>query len=439
MRSRSPSRIACVVLFAWALAPELRRIIDWRSSFASVSIVSVLPLVALVGPAYLLLVTRVRAHVDRRLVFAAWLWFGGLLYAYAISIAASNVVAGTYALAGFALPALFALWLATADEPLELVYERIAKTLLGLAVGSSVYAIYQFVALPPWDAAWMQRTGLVSIGVAQPFSFRPYGTLNSPGPFADFLIFAILLTLPRLRGAHVLRFAQVAVCLCALGLTLARADWVALVLALFAYIAMSPGKVRNLGVVAALAVVVVAFVDNAPALLGSTRAGLDLQARFATLANVGTDTSYMVRERYFGEALSDAVDTPTGEGLGMLGTAAKLGAAGATVDFDNGYIARFTEMGYFGTACYLATLVFALALAVRRQRTFAMHGMRLEAGMAAACVAVQVALLFLDTSSDHHTQLGGLFFWISLAIVFGRRVPDMGPPRRGERFVAASA
>jgi hypothetical protein len=439
MRSPSRSAIACVVLYAWALAPEIRRVIDWRSSFSSVSIVSILPLVALVPPAYLLIVTRVRAHVDRRLVFAAWLWFGGLLYAYAIAIAASNVVAGTYALAGFALPALFALWLATADEPLDVVYERITKTLLGLAVGSSLYAIYQFVALPPWDAAWMQRTGLVSIGVAQPFSFRPFGTLNSPGPFADFLTFAIVLTLPRLRGAHVMRFVAVGVCLCALGLTLARADWVALALAVAAYIAMSPGKVRNIGLVAALGLASIAFVANAPALLGNARAGLDLQARFATLADVGTDNSYMVRKRYFGEALASAVDTPTGVGLGMLGTAAKLGATGATVDFDNGYIARFTEMGYFGTACYLATLAFTLVLSVRRQRAFAAHAMRAEAGMVAACVAIQVALLFLDTSSDHHTQLAGLFFWMSLAIVFGRRVAEPGPARRRERFAAASA
>jgi len=418
---RSRSNYACVVLFVWAFAPGLRRIVDWRTSFSSISLISVLPLVALAPAAYLLLLGNGSGrYLDRRLIYAAWLWLGGFLYAYAVGLAAGNYVSATYAFVGFTIPLAFALWLAASDEPASLVYRRIAATMLGLATALAAYAFYQFAAPPPWDLAWMQRTKLVSIGIPAPFLFRPFSTLNAPGPFADFLIVAILLNLPRLRGANALRFAQLALCLGALGITLVRADWLALLVGTAAYVVLSPGKARNLTVVAVLAIVAGLFIANAPALLGSSRAGLDLQRRLDTLSDLQSDTSYRERQRYFGDALTTAVDQPTGEGLGVIGTAAKLGNAGSTVDFDNGFIARFTEMGYFGTACYLATLVTTLTLAFRRWRALSQAGLRDDAGVAAACVAIQLAFFLLDVSSDHHEQLGGLFYWLSLALIYGR-------------------
>ena len=437
--AKTPSYYACFVIFVWALAPGVRRVVDWRTSFSSISLISVLPLVSLALPAYLLVTSGRGKSLDRRLIYASWIWFGGFLYAYAVGVAAGNYVSATYTLAGFTLPLLFALWLAASDEGFDVVYRRIAQTLLGVATALGIYAFYQFAAPPPWDLAWMQRTALVSIGIPAPFAFRPFSTLNAPGPFADFLTAAILFNLPRMRDANFARFAQLAVCLAALGITLVRADWLALLAGVAFYVALSPGKARNLAVVAVLAIAVGLFVANAPSLLGSSRAGIDLQQRLDTLGDVQTDSSYRDRERYFGDALTTAVDQPTGEGLGVIGTAAKLGSSGATVDFDNGFIARFTEMGYFGTACYLTTLVLTFGLALTRWRAYSRAGLNEDARAAAACVGVQVAFFLLDVSSDHHAQLGGLFYWLSLAMMYGRGAPVVEMAAGSRRSAAFSS
>jgi O-antigen ligase len=415
VRARA-SVYACGILVTFALAPGLRRLVDWKTGFASISLVSALPLVAMFPAAYALIVTTRLKRVDRRLLFAAWLWFGGFAYAYAIGIFAGNLLPATYTFVEFVLPLCVGLWAAASRETIPLFYERFASVLLAVAAVLGAYAFYQFASPPPWDLAWMEQTKYVSIGIAAPFQFRPFSTMNAPGPFGDLLAAAILFNLPRMRGANVLRIAQLAIAVAALALTMVRSEWIAVAVGAVAYTVLSPGKFRNLSIMGVLALVVIVFSANASTLLGSSQAGYDVQRRFETFTDLDADTSYRERERYFGQALTTAETTPTGAGLGVLGTAAKLGAAGATVDFDNGYIARFTEMGYFGLACYLATMLFAFALAVARWRAVSRAGSRDEAALAAACVSVQAALLFLDLSSDHHNALNGLFFWLAVVM-----------------------
>jgi hypothetical protein len=77
-------------------------------------------------------------------------------------------------------------------------------------------------------------------------------------------------------------------------------------------------------------------------------------------------------------------------------------------------------MGYFGFGCYLAVIAGAFAFAVRRWRMDTRRGETSLATIAAAAIATQVALMFLDVSSDHHFQLMGMMFWLSLAIVDAR-------------------
>ena len=53
LRAR-PWLYAYVVLSLWAIVPGLRRIVDWKSSFSSVSIVSIVPLLSLIPAAAIL-------------------------------------------------------------------------------------------------------------------------------------------------------------------------------------------------------------------------------------------------------------------------------------------------------------------------------------------------------------------------------------------------
>ncbi len=422
LRAR-PWTYVYAVFAIWGFTPGLRRVIDWKSSFSSVSIVSILPLLALVPAAVAVATTLRRRSLPREALVVLWLWLGAFGYAYAVALAVGNSLPATYTLVGFLLPTFFGLWvMLEIDADPVLLYERIASFVLALSVPISLYAFFQYVAPPPWDLLWLQQTQLVSVGIAQAFSFRPFSTLNAPGPFADFLIYVLILNIPRVRGATFLRGSAIALDVAALGLTLVRSDWIALVVAIVVFVALNRRKLANLSIIALVVLVVAVVSNNAGVLLGNEQAGAEIQERFDSLGDITSDVSFVERQRFFGEALANAIAQPTGEGLGVLGTATKLGSAGNTVDFDNGYIARFTEMGYFGLAAYLAAILAMFAMTARRWYVLDRAGNAPAAAIAAAALALQAALIFLDASSDHHSLFSGLVYWIAFGLVFGQRV-----------------
>jgi hypothetical protein len=409
-----------VVIATWALIPEVRRLIDWKIGFNSISVVSVLPLLALVPAAIPFIYGKKLGALEWPMLVLGWLWFGGFTFSLAVSATTGNTVPALYSYAQFCLPAIFGLWVASLSIPVRLLFERVAVFMLWLATPLALYGALQFAAPPAWDVSWMLYAKITSIGVPLPFQLRPFSTLNSPGTFADFLVMTIMFNMPRLRSAKPLMLGQLAFCMAILLLTMVRSDWIALVVGVVAYIVLSPGRARNLTMLAGVFAVIAVLVVNVSALLGSSAAGNDLSTRFDTLTNLDSDVSYNERSRYLGAPLLDAAQSPLGQGLGVLGTAAKLSDTGTTHDFDNGYVARFTEMGYFGTLCYLATLIGALWLVLKRHRTFSRAGKIELAAIAASVAAVQLSLLMLDVSSDHHNELAGLFFWLSLAMIGGR-------------------
>ena len=426
-----------VVFLFWTLVPELRRLMDWKSNFSSVSVVIVLPLVVLVPSVIAVAYGRRLANVDGRLKALAWIWLGGFGYALAIGLASQNYFAAVYTFADFCLATFFGLWLASVDTSPLALYERVASFLLALAVPIAVYAAFQFAVLPDWDANWMRHAKIISIGVAAPFKFRPFSTLNSPGPLADFLVAVLTLNLPRLKGARIVRIGQMALCAVVLLLTQVRSGWLGMIVALIVFVALSPNKARNLFAVGVFGAVLLLFVTNASAIFGDNAAGDLLQRRLNTTSSLSTDASVQNRQEYLGDTLTAALRQPTGSGLGTLGTAAKLGGGGETVDFDNGDVARLVEMGWFGTACYFAAVLGGLALTWLRWRSHAQAGDAELESVCAAALAFEAALVVLDVSSDHHNALAGVLFWMVLAIVFAREGRDRTPT--GPRPVVAKA
>lgn len=419
LRAR-PLLAVLAVIAIWGLMPEVRRLIDWKVGFSSISVISALPLLALAPAAIPLLYGKALRALDGRMLALGWAWLGGFTFSLAVAATTGNITAAVYSYAEFCLPAIFALWVATLDVPIRVLYQRIATFSLWLATPLALYGAFQFAAPPAWDVAWMLSAKITSIGVPLPFQLRPFSTLNSPGIFADFLVAVILLNLPRLRSPKPLMLGQIALCLGVLTVTMVRSNWIALVVGVIVYVVLSPGRAKNLTLLAGVAIVFAILLANVSALLGSAQAGSDLSTRLDTFSNLDSDVSYNERARYWGEPLIAAATQPLGEGLGVIGTAAKLGDSGSTHDFDNGYVARFTEMGYFGTACYVFVLIGGLVLALQRHRKFGRAGMQDLASIAAAVAALQFAWLWLDVSSDHHNQLAGLFFWLSLALIGGR-------------------
>ena len=181
-----PWIVAAAVMSAWIFLPEVRRIVDSRVGFNSVSIISALPLLAVLPLVIPLLYTRRLVKLDRGTALLGWTWFGGFTFSLAVSLVQQNVFGGAYAYALFCLPAIFGFWLATSELTGTQTYDRIATFMLWCGTVVAIYGVLQFVALPQWDADWMNAAKIVSIGIAKPFMFRPFSTLNSPALFADF-------------------------------------------------------------------------------------------------------------------------------------------------------------------------------------------------------------------------------------------------------------
>jgi hypothetical protein len=394
--------------------PEARRVVDWRTGFAVVSFVSVVPLVALLVPLGALVVGGGLARIDRRLLAIAWIWFGGFTSALAVALVSGNETsAALYSYATFCLPAVFGLWVASLDTERNALFETVAKFLLALATPLALYAMFQLAYPPAWDVAWMRQARIGSIGLPMPFQFRPFSTLNGPAVFADFLVATILLNLPRLRNASPVLLLQVSLCGAALALTMIRSGWLALTVGIACFLALGSNRLANFTTFVLVLILFTGLTSALPSVIGASNFDGGLGARLSTFTKLDSDVSYVERERYYGEPLAEAARTPQGSGLGIIGTAAKLGDKGLTRDYDNGYIARLTEMGWFGFGCYILATFGAFAYVLRCRRD-------LSAGVVAAVAAVQLALIASDVSSDHHSALGGVLFWLSLALVSRR-------------------
>ncbi|WP_218080010.1 O-antigen ligase family protein [Anthocerotibacter panamensis] len=405
-------RYAFVVLTAWVMTPGLRRIVDWQLGYGSISVLSILPLLVLLLPV-VLLVGRWR-QVPEPLLLLAVVWSGAFVYALGIGLANGQGLAALYTFAQFCLPPAFGLWLTTVWKPD--LYPRLAWWLLGLAVLASLYGFYQFVAPPPWDTQWMVNSQMTSIGKPEPFEVRVFSVLNSDGPFADFLVFTLLFNLPRFKLERPWSLGMGLLLLLALSLTLVRSAWLGLLGGIILYLVLSPNRSRMLGAATGLVTLGAVGLLLLPALPGSERSSERLTTRFQTFTNLEQDVSIQERQALILPAFERALGEPTGEGLGVIGTATKLSAEAQTTDFDNGYLGRFVEMGYPGFIAYLGVLAGSFFWVLRGRWQ---AGSALEAEQWAMVAAMLGALLLLELAVDHHEAFMGIYFWMGLGLVAG--------------------
>ncbi|MGP6190484.1 MAG: O-antigen ligase family protein [Vulcanimicrobiaceae bacterium] len=403
------------VLALWVLSPELRRLVDWETSFHKVSLFSILPLVAML-PGVFYLVSRWRAMGDLYRKVGAF-WLVGFGYAFIIALAAGSRVSALYDALTFLLPVVFGVFLAAQASDARTVCERLSRTLLWLAAATSAYAVYQYVSPPPWDVYWVQNADLASIGQPIPFGLRVFGTLNSYGTFAQFVSLSMVFNLPRLRWPQWKTVCLYVPCALALVLTLDRTSWLALAIGCAVYVMASPERSRAVWALVSIAVFCSAVGGGLLAVTqGSSDVTSIIQQRFSSLGDLSEDSSVASRQQQTSEALHDGLAEPLGQGLGQIGTASVAGSSGSTNTLDNGYLARFVELGLVGFAAYLVAICLAFA------GTFSTYRSSLRAPQAgvsnvlAMTLAVQTMFLVIETSTDTHNSFLGVIFWSTLLV-----------------------
>ena len=429
------------VMLIWIFEPEIRRIVDWRSSFHALSILSILPIATLVPGIFIARNEWSRSGKSFRRIVTLWL----LGFGYALLLAAIThpPVAALYSFTTFCIPIAFGVLLGAPSSSVEESFDRFADVSLIAVAISALYGLYQYAAPPPWDTYWAQQANIEnSQGATVAFGFRVFGTLNSTGPFAEALMIALLLNLPRvsLRRWYVpAAFIPIVI---ALALTSVRAMWIGLVIGIATYVILSANRVK---VVSSLAIVAVLIFGAATILAGtvkeSTLSISALSDRIATLGALNNDQSAQARQGESAAALVQGFAEPLGEGLGALGTAAKLGAGGSTVVLDSGYLSRFLEMGVVGFALFMGAVILALFAAFRAYARARRDGNRRMVDIFATAIGFQIIFLYLEFIADTHVALGGLLFWAT-AYVVSRWDADHEPavlPNLGQAALRFSA
>jgi hypothetical protein len=396
---RFPAAYLVHVWWLWFLTPFVRRLVDFHSGWTEFSPIMLAPYVA----SLLMIVTLIRflPRLNQRDMFPFAPVLVGLALAYPIGIMNSGFSPATFDALNWFLPVFMGIHIAfswRSYEKLKVSTEQVF--LLGAAVIGS-YGIYQFFFLAPWDAFWMRVVQMDSIGKPAPYEVRIFGTLNSPGPYANMLASALLVALGT-RGRLPLIAGMPTVV--ALLLSLVRGAWVGFAAGLFILVAKMDMSKR-----AKLVAVVVLTIVSALPLLSIDRVASTVTTRLETMvgSEAKEDQSYKDRIEFFQSFVMDALSNPFGMGIGATGVATKFsnnGQMGEHGVVDSGVLEVPFVLGWLGAILYISGIALLVTQTLQRRWSQA-------DGFATVADAVALSILVQMIFSNSLTGFTGTLFW----------------------------
>ena len=359
--TRSMQLYLSLVVWLFLLTPFVRRVVEWRSGSSAVTFIMTAPLVAaFVG----ITVYRDDWGVLFRRAPKSWVYVSAALgYGLIVGTLYHGVRNALPDLLGWFAPVFFASYLFRhRDRVPEMVTIFRTNFLYGMLV-TGLYGLYQFFFMTPWDAYWMETSNLTSIGLPEPMQVRVFSTLNAPQPFADFLIFGLLLCITSTKR---LRLFVVPMSILLLGLTMSRGAWVAGFLA-FCYVALSLTVRQRFQILAVLVscVVLVGMATLVPEVNDI------LTHRLESMNNLKDDGSVNDRLQSQREAIQLFLSSPFGLGFGLDSGLHNTGPSHGVAKMndlaigDNGIEEVALTMGWFATVVYLIGFGGAVLIAFR--------------------------------------------------------------------------
>ncbi|HYO18677.1 MAG TPA: hypothetical protein VES02_08445, partial [Dermatophilaceae bacterium] len=181
----------------WLLSSEVRRFADWKTVYHEQSLISVTAsLVSLVALPWALSARR-RVHRDVAvLMVIAMVALSYGLISGALQNGMAPALADVLYLVAPFVTGLYVLTVLPDDRRLQQVIRSIA---VWGCIGLGAYGILQFLALPPWDAAWIADSGVTNLGDPVPGEFRVFSTLSTTGPLGQVLAALLLLLVAERR------------------------------------------------------------------------------------------------------------------------------------------------------------------------------------------------------------------------------------------------
>lgn len=421
-----------LVVSAWCFMPLVRRLLDWHNGYYNpVQISSTIPFILTVPLAIVAFRPERIARLTPAFKIFAWVWLASFAYGLLVSVAVGELFGGIYEAIQYLVPMLAGIWLAGLDLDDALIMRRLLRIVFVIGTIVAAYGILQFVQPPPWDILWIEGGQFTSMGNPVPFGLRIFSTLNSTGPAADFFVFALLFALPfwRLKRIWMLPFTTLIGG--ALLLTLVREAWVAIVVGVAVYLAVSPRRFQVLPFLVLYGILLAFLVDALPLFLGAGQNSDVVSTRIATLADVGHDSSALARSSEIDESIQAGLAYPFGEGLGEIGAASMISGnkhAPFGNVLDSGYLARLLELGWLGFAGYLFVIFgsFGVMIVTMLRASVSSPKWTVPVTLPVAA-AICAALMWADAAGDSHLAFDGLFFWIALGIGLRRVGPAARP------------
>jgi O-antigen ligase len=266
-----------------------------------------------------------------------------------------------------------------------------------------LYGICQFFFVPPWDAFWMENSALTSIGFPEPMEVRVFSTMNTPQPFADYLLCGVMLSITSTRR---IRFLSMPIALLVLGLTMSRSAWGGGVVGMMLLITSLTARQRMR---------IVSLLVLCGVLLGAAvqvpQINEILTRRLQTFGNIQQDGSFNDRVQNQQQAIAAFQSSPFGLGLGADGRSKNEGPTygvpqqSLTIG-DNGIEEVLLSFGWCGSIVFLIGFGGALLACLRTSRNAEL--MAVKAVLLALVCQIPLMGIFPGAS--------GFLVWSSIAI-----------------------
>jgi O-antigen ligase/polysaccharide polymerase Wzy-like membrane protein len=322
------------------LTPFIRRVVDYETGTREMVIISTPFLVLLI--ALLAVLSRWKWILGKEsapFCYAA----AAVLYGVFIACAHGEFQGAATGLMTWITPIAFGLYVYSEQKYAHEIYGGIERALLGGTFVAGAYGLFQYFAIPSWDAAWMQSVDMVTIGKPEPMSVRVFSIMNSPQVLAAFLMVGILIAY-RFRSAW--KYPILLVGISSLVLSSARSAWIGLIAGLIflSFRASSKERVRSLTLTAGCALLL--FVTLSVPELSDT-----LSTRFSTFTDLKHDESALDRQQTYAQVIEMLERSPAGMGVGV-----DNGMSDA--ENDSSVVAVLLSLGLPGS------LIFAVAMGV---------------------------------------------------------------------------
>jgi hypothetical protein len=402
LHEKAPVTYVAFSLSLWWYTPMFRRIINWRHGWNPTDPSLLAP--SIVAAIALITLARYSRDLRGRLYAPFLLVLMALLYAYSVGLVNGGLLPASYALLTWIAPLVFGVHLGVRWRQYPDYVESVRALFQRFLPWMALYGVYQFAFLPAWDRSWLINSQMRSLGIPIPFLIRVFGSLNTPGPYAAFLMVACVLGI---QGKGILRYPAIALAFVAMLITRTRAVWIAFVLGLIAQglsqpVLRLPKRTLTIIIVSLLAL----------PLASSDQFKATILPRLGTLKSLEGDASFNKRLDFSESAAATVVGQAEGVGLGNTGGAVALRQTGGVRSLDNGILEVFFIFGWLGGTLFFlglgGLLVQSLRFAEARRDQFA--------GGARAC---SLALVSILPVGEVFTGSSGTLLWSMIGLGLG--------------------